>query len=687
MYQIGVDIGGTFTDFIVSSGQEIMTLKVASTPLEPVKAIAAGLTQLAAQCNCSLPGFLAKVERFTHGNTVAINALLEKKIVKTALITTEGFRDALEIRRSRLKNQWDFCADNPVVLVPRSLRFGLKERINYKGEVLTEIDFTMLEQICSIIKQENVASVAVCLLFSFLNPVHEQQVKKYVQTRLPDVFITLSAEVAPKLGEYERTSTTVLNACLSPLVSDYLYDLESYLKTQGLTTSLLLVQNNGGLTDLTMAKEFGVKGILSGPAAGAFGGQKLAKEINYPHLIIADMGGTSFDVSLVQNYASNVIPEAEIEGHPVTIPMIDITSIGTGGGSIAEVDSSGFLSVGPKSAGAIPGPACYDLGGDEPTITDAAVVLGMINADYFSAGALKLNRQAAFSVLRRHIAEKLRISVEEAALAIYKIAASNMMNAIHLMTVQKGYNPRDFWLAACGGAMPLFAGEVAQGLGIKKIIIPSYAAVFCAYGMLHSSLKTDFVCSCLKSLSPGKAREIDELLRQMLQAAKNELSRQAIPEQQQLCQVFCEIRYADQHHQIPVPLASERMTQDAIARLVRDFNLLHQKFYGYMQPDKECTLVNIRVEACENNRQTDLCPKVRGSRESIAGTTKREVLWDLKHGYQSTTVYNGEALFSGNLIPGPAIIEKQYTTIFIAPGQTAQSDPSGNIIIEVRGDY
>lgn len=684
MFHIGIDMGGTFTDFVVSSSQGTKTLKLPTNATNPIQLLMQGLEELAAGFNLQLEDFLGQTNKFVHGTTAAINALLQGKGAKTALLTTEGFRDALEIRRSQLPNQWDLRSPLPPVLVPRHLRFGVRERIDYKGDVLVPLDEEHLAGIVEQLKQEEIESVACCFLFSFKNPTHERMVKNYLEERLPGVYVTISSDVAPKIKDYERTSTTVLNAYLGPLLSSYFDLLEQHLKEKGLETKLYLMQNNGGLSDAATTKKSSVKVLISGPAGGALGSAALAHKLNLPNLVLADMGGTSFDVSLVIEGKNQITPESEIEGYPVLLPMIQIKSIGAGGGSIAWVDTAGTLNVGPQSAGAVPGPACYNRGGKEPTVTDAALVLGLLNPDNFLGGNLKLDQEKARNVLEREIALPLGLTVENAALAIYRVAASLMTDAVHLMTVQNGLDPRDFALLAAGGASPLFAGEIAKGLGMKTILVPTHSSVFCAAEMLLAGVKHDAVRSYLVKMDHLRLKTLLKDIEHSKKEAGKELSRQGIPEEKQGFEVLLEMKYSGQHHEITVPL-TEKSEDISIDKINRDFHLSHERLFGYYQQEKPWEIVNIRVTGKEVMVDDISALPSQISVDTKHTTSKRQVYWDQDLGWQTISVVNGNTLRSGEILPGPEIIETPYTTIIVPSNFIAHYDRERNLIITHKG--
>ena len=600
MYRIAVDVGGTFADFVARDNRgRVVTTKVPADHQWPLRPVLSGLAELAQGFNLSLEEFLRQTERFVHGTTVGINALLQGQGAPTALITTAGFRDALELRRSRLAEQWNMSLPLSPVLVPRYLRLGLRERIDYRGRSLEPVDREQLREIADFLAQHAVTAVAVCLLFACRNPAHEQEVKEVLQGYLPRAFITLSSELSPQLGEYERTTTTVLNARLSPLLSSYLQELGTCLREKGLQAPILMAQNDGGLTDLAKARVQAVGSLFSGPAGGVKGGWALAREIGQYNLVVADMGGTSFDVSLIRNGKMETTPQAEIAGYPIQLPMLDIHTMGAGGGSIAWLDGGGMLRVGPMSAGAKPGPACYGLGGAEPAITDAALVMGLINEADFLDGRMVLDKAKAYRTIEQKIALPLGLAVEEAAEAIYQVALALMGDAVYLMTVKKGYDPRTFALAAVGGALPLFATALAARVGIRQVVVPDLAPVFCAQGLHFSPLQVQLLQSILEPLSSFQFARWKQVTRDLQAQANQELARLLISADRRSYTWSGDLKYLDQHHEINILLRGRVDDPAVLAQMSTDFHETHRRLYGYSQPGNPVQLVNIRLLAQE----------------------------------------------------------------------------------------
>lgn len=681
MYEIAVDVGGTFADFVVRDQQgRVFTAKVPSNREAPLEAMVLGLSELAQGVNLTLHDFLAQTGKFIHGTTVGINALLQGQGAKTALITTEGFRDALELRRSRLSEQWDFHVALSPVLVPRYLRIGLRERMDYRGVPIRAIDRSQIQEMAQFLRQEQVQAVAVCLLFACRNPAHEREFKELLQALLPTVFITLSSELSSQLGEYERTTTTVLNARLSPVLSDYLEDLRTHLRDRGLRVPISIAQNNGGLTDLFQASKRAVHTLFSGPAGGVKGGWALARELGLPELVVADMGGTSFDVSLIRQGEMEVIPQAEVAGYPIQLPMLDIHTVGAGGGSVAWLDKGGMLRVGPHSAGAKPGPACYGLGGLEPTLTDAALMMGLLDSSNFLGGRMTLETKQAFQAIDVKIAQPLGLSVPEAAYAIYQVGLSLMVDAVYLMTVKKGYDPRSFALAAVGGALPLFATALAAGVGIRQVVVPVLSPVFCAQGLHHAPFQIEVLRSLFEPFGERLSSHWKQAMRELKEQADEELSRLGVNKDLRRYVWSADLKYPDQHHELTIDLPCDVSDPTVGQQLEAAFHETHQRLYGYSQPEKSLELVNLRLVAQET--QDILLPEIE--QRTILETTKYELCSVyLRGAFQEIKSYHWQDLAVGMCLEGPALVKKNYTTILIEENCQANLDQSGNLLIKI----
>jgi N-methylhydantoinase A len=688
MIKIAIDTGGTFTDYTAvgtfqNGKNKTIFVKNPTDHLNPAQGIIAGLKKLAAAWHTDLEPLLAETEQIIHGTTLALNALLEKKGAVTALFTTEGFRDALEIRRSQLENQWDLQAEMPEVLVPRRLRLGITQRMDYQGELIKELDENTVRSACRKCKEYGVQSVAVCYLFSFLNPIHEKRTAEIIQEELPGVFISLSSEVAPKIREYERTSTTVLNAYLTPVLAHYLHIIRRELAQFGWDKPVHMMMNSGGLSDTDAMARFAVKTLLSGPAGGACGNEAMGKMMKDPYTVLADMGGTSFDVH-VADTGNRLIPQSEIAGYPLAIPTIGITSIGAGGGSIAHVDESGRVMVGPDSAGSVPGPACYGLGGTEPTVTDALVVLGLIDEENFLGGSMHLNRKLAEKAIDDKIAQALNVSVTEGANIIYRIAAEMMADAVRLVTVQKGNDPRKYRLIGAGGAFSLFAANMMDALHMKEVLFPVIGPVFCAWGMLGASRRSDFIRSFFMERGQWNPVKINAVIEDMKEEGKDELIRLGVPDEQQDFRLTLEMRYIGQHHEISVPWQGT-FTHESRDALDIAFNNTHESIYEYAETDKEWEIMNIHLACLETEKENILFPfaenKLSLTERIVAGEPFGQV------GEISVPVYHaGDFLDDGiKNITGPALINFDYTTVLISAGFVGKTIKNGILTLTKVG--
>lgn len=686
MYSLGIDVGGTFTDVVIVDDQnEVEMMKIPSTPANPLDGITNGLKQIAQVLGREEADLVKATERFVHGTTVATNAMLEYNGAKTALLTTLGFRDALEMRRCHRKGQWDFFTPQPPVIVPRYLRRGIRERTLWDGTIDQVLDEDQLRaEVAELVEKHKVAAIAICFLFSFKNPENERRAAQIIRETYPDVFVSASSEVAPQIREYERTCTTVVNAFVGPGLSTYLGKLGGYLEARGMTREFQVIQSNGGVTTASAAGQHGVRALLSGPAGGAIGGASLAEAINEPNLIIADMGGTSFDLTLVQNKQISLVAEEEIGGYKISLPMIGIYTVGAGGGSIGHLDAGGILKVGPKSAGANPGPACYGRGGTEATVTDANVILGFINPDYFLGGTMKLNYELAAKAIDENIGGPLGVSTAEGAQAIYEIVNSNMVDAIHVVTVEQGYDPRDFTLVAAGGAAPLHTGVLATALGIPRVIIPQASSVFCALGGLEADMKYDYVRTYLVKMGGLERDQLYDSFEELRSEGVARLEKDGIPESMRSFEYWLEMRYVGQHWDIPVPVRMVDGKKPELREITQEFHKRHELVHGYKLEEREVEIANLRLMAIGKSPKLSLKTRPReGPGASNAVKGQRRAYFGIETGFVEVPVYDGSKLRCGNEFAGPAIVEKPSTTIVIYPNQRARLDGWENIIVDV----
>ncbi len=653
--RIGVDIGGTFTDFVVYDPQtrQINTFKLLSTPKNPAQAMLDGLAQIAS----------GQKRQIIHGSTVATNALLEGKGARTALITTQGFRDVLQIGRQDRPRLYDWTKDRPTPLVPRQWRYEVKERVNHKGETLTPLDPASLPELITAIQAEGIESVAVSLLFSFIAPEHEQTIEKALEKA--GLFVSISSKVLPTFREYERTSTTVANAYVSPIMGRYLAEIEAEL----VEDDLQIMQSNGGSIRPAEARTHAVRCILSGPAGGAVGAYAISQQAGFNKLLTFDMGGTSTDVALIDGQIQ-VTSEASVGGHPIGIPIIDIHTVGSGGGSIAQVDAGGALRVGPESAGADPGPACYGKG-DFPTVTDANLVLGRLSSEYFLGGEMPLDVPAAQQALTR-LGQSLNLSAQQTALGVIQVANAHMERALRVISIERGRDPRDFALLSFGGAGGLHAADLARSLNIPRVLVPPQAATFSAFGMIMADVIKDYTKTVML---PGSTPldQLEDLLAGLESQALAEMSQEGMSVENIRIETALDMRYKGQSYELAVPFSLQ---------VINHFHQIHQDTYGYANPNAPVEIVNLRLKATGlvPMPQIEALPDV-GHDPSAAYLDTRPVV--LAQGERPTPFYAGEKLQPGNLIPGPAIILRPDTTILIASQDHASVDASLNLILTI----
>ncbi|MFQ6054851.1 MAG: hydantoinase/oxoprolinase family protein, partial [Methanosarcinales archaeon] len=659
-------------------------LKVPSTPDDPANAVISGI---------KIIGVDAKdIEYLVHGTTVATNAVLEHKGAKVAMITTKGFKDVIEIgRQSRgwpKPNIYDFFIDKPKPLAKSEYRFEVTERVDYKGNIVVDLDKEELKIIIQKIQNSEakqsvdlackvgeskatsaIESVAICFLFSYANPKHELEAKNLIKKELPNLHISSSAEVVPEYREYERFSTTLLNAYTAPIMEKYL----KHLKTSDAnwTFKIYIMESNGGIMTLDTAIQRSVNTLLSGPAAGVIGGAFLSYLLGYKNAITFDMGGTSTDVGLIENGNPNITTEGFIGSYPVKVPMININTVGAGGGSIAWVDAGGALRVGPESAGADPGPACYAKGGENATVTDANVVLGYINPDYFLGGEMKLDKQSAIKSLKK-ISKEIDLDLIKTASGIIQVANSNMERAIRVISVEKGYDLRDFVLIAYGGSGGLHATALAKDLNLPIVVIPRYSGVFSAIGLLSADIKQDYSITKIQKTRDVSAKELENSFKEMENKAISKLEREGFKDV--IINRSVDMRYVGQSFELNIPLSICDINQ-----MVKDFNALHEKTYGYCA-DIETEIVNLRISARVKTHNIKLKKLSRtGNLESAFKYEREAYFGELLE----VTVYEHSLLSSGNIINGPAIIEGVESTIVIHPEQKAKVDEYGNVVIKV----
>ena len=677
-YSIGVDTGGTHTD-IVLLDQETGAIKTAAVPTTPENLIE-GIQNAISKIFTREKLKSGDIGKFVYGTTVVTNMIIQGENVSTALITTKGFIDILEIGKAARKgNIYDFYIDQQKPLIPRYLRFGVKEKINAQGEVVEELDQEELKDIIEKISQQNIRSIAVCLLNSYMNNFHEEKIFEVINKELPNVFVSLSSHVLPEFREYERVSTTVIDAYTAPTLISHLRELKQNLTKRYKNLNCSIMQSVGGVSLFEQAQEHPVKLAQSGPTAGVVGGAFSASLAGFDKVITLDMGGTSSDISLVDGQPQ-LTSSSKIHGHPIKIRAIDFSTIGAGGGSIAWIDPGGMLKVGPKSAGADPGPACYGYGGVEVTVTDANLVLGRINHKGFLGGDRELIPNLAAETIRNKIADPLGIPVETAADGIVEIAIMNMIRALKVVTVSKGFDPRDFTLIAFGGAGPMVAARIAEEIGIKKVIIPFSPGTLSALGLLVAPIQEDYVITRISRIQETSLEYIIRCFNELEQKAVEIFNRQKIDIQEVIYKRSLDMRYLGQGYEVNVPI-NGKISELTHEKMIHAFNELHEMSFGYtMKVDLE--IVNIRLSAIV----LPVIPKIpkmelSQSQAKPAAAGVRKVFF--KDEFVDTPIYSRDEMLPDAVLDGPAVIEEANSTSVVFPNQSVKIDGYGNLIISI----
>lgn len=689
--RVGIDIGGTFTDLVFHCPDGTLhKRKVPSTPTEYSEAIIQGVNAFCAEH--ALPA--GRISEIVHATTVATNAILERKGARVALLTTEGFRDVLELRRIRIPMSYDLDWHKPVPLATREFRYPVRERINADGSILVPLDHAGLEPILLRLQEEAIEAVAVCFLHSYRNPQHEIEVGKILRHRFPGMQISLSHEVLQEMLEYERTSTTVVNAYVAPLIARYLSRLRTRFHQCGVTAPILVMQSNGGLISADVAAELPVTIIESGPAAGVVAAAQVAHESGYSNVITLDMGGTTTKASIIER--GEVLRAAEYEvgsavsvssrlmrgnGYALRIPVIDVSEVGAGGGSIAAIDSGRSLRVGPVSAGSVPGPACYGQGNELPTVTDANLVLGYLGDDSLAGGALRIRRDLAESAIQRHIGDRIGLSLAEAAYGIHLVANSNMVRAIKSVSVERGRDPAGFVMMAFGGAGPIHAAAIALDLGIRRVLIPSSPGVFSAYGLLRATVEQHASRTILTPTSNADIGAIAEAYKVMRCNLVTRLQREGYSKESITVKSFADLRYRGQSSEITIPIQDQTITHSELRCIEARFEDEFEHTYGHRGPNKEFELVTCRM----------IATVIRGFQNVAQWTVEydtsseqgeRNAYFGPRHGIMRTPVLARGAL-SGHTRRGPLVIQEYDTSVVVPPDFFVTIDAHDNIVMEV----
>lgn len=689
-YRLCVDIGGTFTDLvIVNEKGHVNIFKSPTTPMDYTEGFVETLKQasesfgvslheLMEQCSTLSGGYLA------HGSTVSTNAIIECKAAKTGLICTKGFRDVLVAREGGKEEPYNWQMEYPEPYIPRYLTLGVGERINAEGGIEEELNEDDVHQAIHQLKEYNVSAIAVALLWSIVNPVHELKIAEIIEKEWPGIPYSLSHQVNPCIREYRRFSSTAIDASLKPLINNYIIRLEKRLETMGYKGKLSLLTSNGGIVSV---EEFVKKPIYSvdcGPALAPSAGRLIADtDLGIDNIITTDMGGTSFDVTCITGGEIAVSRETKVGGHLLGISKVDSNSIGAGGGSIAWVDSGQMLHIGPRSAGAVPGPACYNKGGTEPTVTDANVVLGYLDPSYFLGGGMKLDKKLAVETIREKIAAPLNIRVEEAAYAMWGAVNASMSNVIQDITIWRGIDPREYLILSGGGAGGLHIAAIAEELGVKRILIPRVAGALSAFGGAFADITSEFSLSKFTESGNFDFDGINAALAGLEKQAEEFFEHMRVPKKQRKLQVYAEARYPFQVWEIPVPLRVNRIsTQKQLSTLMSDFHKLHRTLFSVSADDQPVEFVYWRIKATGTLPKPDFPKAKSDSRMAIAKDTRKAYFRKL-NGMVDTPIYKGVDLKPGNRITAPAIIEEPTTTILVIPGSKASITEHGNYLIEI----
>jgi N-methylhydantoinase A len=692
-WRIGVDTGGTFTDGILwnEADGRVLTAKVLSTPDDPGRAVLTTVERLIEMDGAKA----AAVSYLVHGTTVATNAVLEQRLAPAGFVTTRGFRDLLEIARQVRENAFDVFAEKPPALVPRHLCLEVTERLDANGEVLVPLDLGSVEAAADRLARAGVKAVAVCLLHAYRNPVHERAVGERLRARLPRVAISLSSDLSSEFREFQRACTTIINASLVPEVGTYMKRLDQGLERRGLAGSRLVMQSNGGISEFCESAERPVFLIESGPAAGVVGAASFAASLREKDVISFDMGGTTAKVSLVQEGRPQRVQEFEIAvstnrarrwnagaaGYPILTPAVDLVEIGTGGGSIAWVDDGGRLRVGPQSAGAQPGPACYGAGGTNATITDADLMLGRLNPDYFLGGEMRLDVDAARCAVSQ-LAARIGMDALDAAAGIVRIADAAMAQALRVVSVQRGYDPAAFKLVPFGGAGPLHALAVAAETGIKTVLVPPRPGVASALGLLVADLKHDFAVTLVQRLDRVEIAILEATFRRLEAQGRQPLRREGVAEPAMRFERALDLRYVGQSYHLTIPLPAEPLTPAILEDARRRFNDAHLAAYGYSEPAEPCEVVNVRVAALAAIR-TGILQYPRVLARGVGQKGSRRV-WFEPTGFIDCPIYDRAALVDGTRLDGPAVLEDRDATTLVHPGWRCSVAQGSALLLERR---
>ena len=678
--RVATDIGGTFTDLVAvdDQGKTILT-KSHTTPPNFEEGVIK-VIQKSGVCP-------QEIKDFIHGTTTIINALTERKGAKTALITTKGFRDVLEIARCNRPDLFNMVFAKPRPFIPRYLRKEVEERVSFDGKVVTPLNEEDIKAAVEYFKKEKVEAIAVCYINSYANDEHEKRTVELIRKLWPEVFVTSSIEVTKEWREYERTSTIALNSYVMPVASSYIDNLDRRLKEAGCHAKEYIMQSNGGTTTFEQAKQTPINMVESGPVAGVYGSAILGKMIGERNIIAFDVGGTTAKCSLIDNGEVKVTTEYRIErtesyaGYPIMAPVVDIVEIGNGGGSIAWIDEAGSLKVGPQSAGAVPGPVAYGIGGTEPTTTDACLVTGRLSAENFDN---QVDMDAVRAAIQEKVGDAFGMDTDEAAMSILRVAEANMYNALKLISVRRGYDPRDFTMVAFGGGGPMHCAYLAKELNIRKVIVPIAAPVFSAWGMLMTDVRHDYIQTNIRRMNEVSAEELNDMWEGLLSQAQEQFEKEDIPKENIVCNYIADMRYMGQEHTVKVNVPPIPWSEETKEEIIQRFHDTHEHFYTFRLTDTPTEIVNLHLVAYGRLTKPELAkiPPQEGPVEDA----KKEIrkVYFAEDGWMDTPVYLREKLGRGAVLDGPVIVEEAAASAVAAKGQRITVDDYGNLIIETE---
>lgn len=682
--RISIDVGGTFTDVNMVDDRtgEIYSVKTLTTPKDLSEGVCRGIERILGLSQIPM----GQLEYIVHGATTGTNALIERKGAKTGLITTEGFRDVLEIGRIMRPEEglYDFSVDLPPPLVPRYLRREVRERVDSRGNVLVSLDEDSARECVHFLKGEGVRSIAISLLFSYMNPIHEKRVREICHEVFPEAYTTMSSEISPEYREYERTSTAVINAYLQPIIEQYITNLVGLLEEKYGPLDIRIIQANGGVMTADSARTRAVNTVNSGPAGGVVAASFLGQFHGEGKLVSVDMGGTSFDIGLVEGGIPKVTTEGNFQRLPVKIPIIDLHIIGAGGGSIAWIDRGGALNVGPMSAGADPGPACYNLGGDEPTVTDSNLVLGRLNPDYFNGGEMPLFPDLARKSIEEKIAGPLGVSVEEAAMGIIKVINANMVKGISSVTIQRGIDTREWSLASFGGSGGLHALDIARDLNMRRVVVPPFAGTFSAIGLLVSDTRHDFVQTITMREDELDIGEMKRIFGDLEDKGRLQLEEELIPEDHREFMWSADIKLVGQTYEINTPVERvPEITPAVFQKALADFKAIYREKYSYIHEGEKVEVVSLRVSAFGKSPPLELTGRAGGKTDPSRALKEGRPIYFDRIGFVESAIYERDPLSPGYELIGPCMIEEATASTLILPGYRGRVEEDGSIAISL----